>query len=171
MLDSADSWIVNYAEKSPAFIAARAGYDVWLGNLRGNKHSNEHEFLDIKEDAQEFFDFSINEHYRIDLVSMIDYIRSVNLDNEKIAYIGHSMGTTIMFRLAAERPAYVEENISTFIATGPVLFPKKFEAPVVKWALPLQKQLYRLFELSGQYSIGMPSHFSNYALELVCGHL
>ena len=81
MLDSADSWIVNYAEKAPAFIAARAGYDVWLGNLRGNKYSNEHEFLDIREDAQKFFDFSINEHYRIDLVTMIDHIRSVNVDN------------------------------------------------------------------------------------------
>ena len=81
MIDSSDSWIVHHAEKAPAFIAARAGYDVWVGNLRGNKYSNEHEFLDIRKDAQKFFDFSIKEYYRIDLVTMIDHIRSINVDH------------------------------------------------------------------------------------------
>lgn len=38
---------MNSEDVAPAFVAARAGYDVWLGNSRGNKYSKDH----IKYDA------------------------------------------------------------------------------------------------------------------------
>ena len=74
-MDSADSWIINNVDKAPALVAAEAGYDVWLGNLRGNKYSREHESLHPEEDAKDFFDFSIEHHTDYDLVAMIDYIQ------------------------------------------------------------------------------------------------
>jgi len=35
-------WIVNHAEVSPAFVLAREGFDVWLINNRGTRHSSNH---------------------------------------------------------------------------------------------------------------------------------
>jgi pimeloyl-ACP methyl ester carboxylesterase len=51
IVDSADAFIVNTADRSLAFLAADAGYDVWFGNLRGNKYSRSHERLNPDIDA------------------------------------------------------------------------------------------------------------------------
>lgn len=146
--DSADTWIVNYVDKAPALVAASAGYDVWIGNLRGNKYSNMHETLDPVNDEKEFFDFSIYHHTNYDLVSMIDYIQEYKRSDpgnlsHKLAYVGHSMGTTIFFRLAAQQRAYIERNISAFIGLGPVIVPTNSTAPIVHAVKNHHERLYK----------------------------
>ena len=58
ILDSANCWVMNYASKAPAFVAANAGYDVWLGNSRGNTYSLANRKYDPNKDEKKFFDFS-----------------------------------------------------------------------------------------------------------------
>ena len=120
--------------------------------------------------AKIFFNFSIKHHTDIDLVTMIDYIQ-VETKHSKIAYVGHSMGTTIMFRLAAENPAYVREKISTFIALGPTIVPTNLTSPLLKQVVKNQELIYTFFELARIYEFAKNTIFSSFILRLLCGHL
>jgi len=88
ILDSADCWIMNTPDKAPAFIASDAGYDVWLGNSRGNKYSRDHNRLDPDWD-DEFWFFDWQDMGNHDVTGIIDYVLS-KTGYEKVAYIGHS---------------------------------------------------------------------------------
>ena len=87
MMDSAEIWAINYAEVSPAFVAARAGYDVWLGNSRGNIFSNSH--INLDKNSALYWDFDWQEMGEYDLPATVDYITQTT-GYEKIAYIGYS---------------------------------------------------------------------------------
>jgi hypothetical protein len=63
---------INEPELSPAFIMAQNGYDVWLGNNRGNDFARFHEDLAI--DTEEFWDFSWEEMGVYDTPAHIDFI-------------------------------------------------------------------------------------------------
>ena len=89
LFDSAICWIVNYADVAPAFVAARAGYDVWLGNSRGNTFSRAHSKYDPDHDKKEFWNFSWFEMGAHDLPAVIDMIQT-KTDGQKVAYVGHS---------------------------------------------------------------------------------
>ncbi|ERL91759.1 hypothetical protein D910_09085 [Dendroctonus ponderosae] len=106
LLSSAD-WVVT-REKSLAFVLSEAGYDVWLGNNRGNTYSRSHLRLDPVTDRKEFFDFSYHEMGKFDLPAMIDYVL-MQTQKTKIPYVGFSEGTTQFWVMASERPEYNEK--------------------------------------------------------------
>lgn len=74
LLCSADNWI-NNGMFSIGFILASAGYDVWLANSRGSKHSRSH--LTLNPDSEpSFWDFTFQEMGYFDLPSVVAYIKN-----------------------------------------------------------------------------------------------
>ncbi len=121
ILDSADTWIMHYEEEAPAFILANAGYDVWLGNTRGNKYSREHQYLmpDYSGDKEEFFDFSFDEMAEYDVTANIDYIRD-QTGKKKIGVMAHSQGTTQMFIKMIKDNLWWRRRVSVFTSLAGV---------------------------------------------------
>ena len=66
------------------------GYDIWLGNTRGNKYSRLHKKLDPDAEINDgFWNFSFQEMGQYDLPAIFEFI-SLNQEFEKIILIAHS---------------------------------------------------------------------------------
>ncbi|XP_033003948.1 lipase member M-like [Lacerta agilis] len=85
-------WVTNLPHQSLGFILADAGYDVWIGNNRGNSWSRRHQNLSIEEEA--FWDFSFHEMGTYDLPAMVDFILQ-KTGQKNIYYVCHSQGCTV----------------------------------------------------------------------------
>ena len=106
IVDSADCWVMNHPDEAPAFVFAREGFDVWLGNSRGTRFSRKHTSLDPdswdKDVRRQFFDFSWQEMTQYDAKSQLNLVLD-QTGKAQVSWIGHSMGTTqVFYGLASE---------------------------------------------------------------------
>nr|XP_010587429.1 gastric triacylglycerol lipase isoform X2 [Loxodonta africana] len=131
LLASATNWIANLPNNSLAFILADAGYDVWLGNSRGNTWARRNIYY--SPDSVEFWAFSFDEMAKYDLPATIDFIVK-KTGQEKLHYVGHSQGTTIGFIAFSTNPE-LAERITTFYALAPVATVKYTKSLLNKLAL------------------------------------
>jgi pimeloyl-ACP methyl ester carboxylesterase len=135
LLDSSSTWVVMRPGNGLAYLLADLGYDVWMGNARGNRYSRNHVTFDPdgrRSDRRRFWEFSWHEIGTTDLPAMIDYVLG-QTGYEKLHYIGHSQGTTSFFVMASERPAY-NDKILSMQALAPVAFMSNLRSPFVRAA-------------------------------------
>lgn len=110
-----------------AYLLYDQGYDVWMGNARGNTYSRNH--VKYNENQQQFWDFSFHELAVFDLPASIDYVLH-ETNHTSLHYIGHSQGTTSFFILGSERPEYMKK-IFLMQALAPIVFFRHCKSPPV----------------------------------------
>lgn len=118
LLDSSYTWVCNFEKESLAFILADAGYDVWLGNSRGNFYSTAHQTLNP--DSQAFWDFSWDDMAQYDLPANINFILA-HTGAATLSYVGHSQGTIQAFA-AFSMNHTISQKVNVFAALAPVAY-------------------------------------------------
>ncbi|XP_013171669.1 PREDICTED: lipase 3-like [Papilio xuthus] len=117
LLGHSGDFVIMGPERSIGYILADAGYDVWLGNLRGTIYSTH---LNLTRDNPKFWEFSFHEHGKYDIPAQIDKVLAVT-GLPKLLYVGYSMGTTSFFTMMSQRPEY-NDKVIAFVALAPAVF-------------------------------------------------
>jgi len=139
-------WLTS-GQDSFAYILAMAGYDVWIGNVRGNRYGLEHESLK-KEDAA-FWQFTFHHFGQYDIPAIIQKITEIT--SQKITYIGHSMGSTSMLVTGSQRPEILK-HLDLVILLAPVAAGHTMTTPL-KGFTPLHRHNRMMFEWMGLYAL------------------
>ncbi|CAB3396844.1 unnamed protein product [Caenorhabditis bovis] len=166
LFSSGAQFVMNLPSQSTAFVMADAGFDVWIGNLRGTEYGMNHTTLSIF--SQHFWNFSLYDHSHHDLKSQVEYILNVT-DQPSLFYIGHSQGTTVMFMRLAEADAQWQKKIRTFYGLAPSAGFKTPFYPFVLLEIPAIQDIIQ-FALDGKlgiFPIFLPKPFQ-VALSKLC---
>ncbi|XP_006880387.1 PREDICTED: lysosomal acid lipase/cholesteryl ester hydrolase [Elephantulus edwardii] len=172
LLADATNWLTNLANSSLGFILADAGYDVWLGNSRGNTWSRKHKTLSDTQD--EFWAFSFDEMAYYDLPASINFVLN-KTGQQQLYYVGHSQGTTIGF-IAFSRFPQLAKRIKMFFALAPVASCRLSTSPIAKldFSEQVYKELFGVKEFLPQSTLmkWLSAHFCTHAiLKELCANL
>uniref|UniRef100_T1GBZ1 Lipase n=1 Tax=Megaselia scalaris TaxID=36166 RepID=T1GBZ1_MEGSC len=128
-----DNFILADPSQAIAYLAADAGYDVWLGNNRGTFYSKKNIYFSPSNPL--FWNFTFGETSVYDVSASIDYILNITQQN-KIHYLGHSLGTTSYLVLLSMRPEY-NSKIKSGHLLAPISAIKNLKTPIGKVLSPI----------------------------------
>lgn len=166
ILFSADDFITPGPEIGLPYLLYIDGYDVWLGNVRGNKYSRNH--ITLSPDSFEFWDFSFNEFGLYDLPAMVDFILSKTRQSS-LVYIGFSQCTTAFFVMCSELRC--DDKISLMIAMAPIAWVAHIKSPILKFLSPFASEIDVLLKLIGINEFASSDPFMFLNANIFCANL
>jgi pimeloyl-ACP methyl ester carboxylesterase len=121
ILATSADFLITGPKIALGFLLADNGYDVWLGNARGNKYSTNHR--NHSSFSKEFWNFSWHEIGFYDLPAMINYMLNTTKASQAF-YAAHSQGTTSFLVLLSTRPEFNDKIVQAHLM-APSAFRKK----------------------------------------------
>lgn len=120
LLMNSEVWVcLTEEERCLPFTLVNQGYDVWLGNNRGNKYSKKS--TKHSPVSAGFWNFSMDEFAFHDIPDTIDYILNTT-SQPTLSYIGFSQGTAQAFATLSIHPG-LNDKINVFVALAPAMSP------------------------------------------------
>ncbi|VDO77116.1 unnamed protein product [Heligmosomoides polygyrus] len=143
-------WVNNLPYQSAGFLFADAGFDVWLGNVRGNSYSCNH--TSLTRDDEKFWDWSWDEMVKYDLDAMISHVLSMT-SQPSLYYMGHSQGTLIMFSKLSQDQEFAKK-IKRFYALAPIGSVKNIKGLLAVFVNSIGTEFDIYYDIFGQKEFG-----------------
>jgi pimeloyl-ACP methyl ester carboxylesterase len=144
IIHTSGAFIIS-GRNSGAFYLVDNGFDVWLGNARGNSNCLKHKKMSYEN--PKYWDFSFHEIGIYDLPAVTDYIlKTVN--SPKLVYIGHSEGGSAAAVLLSTIPKY-NEKIAQIHLVSPAIFLENLPNNILKTFIV--QPLMEIYKQSNNY--------------------
>ncbi|XP_067009485.2 lipase 3 [Anabrus simplex] len=147
VLASSLDWVLTGPDKALGYKLCDAGYDVWMGNLRGNLYSKKH--INMTAEEPEFWNFSWHEIGMYDLPAMVDRVLAVT-GQPGLHLLGHSMGATVTLVMLTERPEY-NSKLQLTVLLAPVVR-LMYNTSVFRYSAPYWRTFQRVTQYAGVHS-------------------
>ncbi|KAI9715094.1 MAG: hypothetical protein M1812_006212 [Candelaria pacifica] len=148
LLMNSEVWVcLTEEQRCLPFMLVERGYDVWLGNNRGNKYSKKS--TRSSPTSIRFWDFSMDQFAFHDIPDSIDYILSTT-SQTSLSYIGFSQGTAQAFATLSIHPT-LNDKVDVFIALAPAMSPAGLSNGVVDSLIKVSPEV--IFLAFGRRSI------------------
>ncbi len=125
IFDTGFSFLFQSINKNlPIMLADHAGFDVWIGNCRGNIVSLEHSDrvnYSSSDYSGAYWDFSWDEMAKYDLPAMIEYIAE-ETGYQKLRYVCHSQGCAILLALSSLDLPFVNAHVQQAVMFAPAVY-------------------------------------------------
>jgi len=129
LLMNSEVWMcITDRERCLPLVLVEQGYDVWLGNNRGNKYSKK--CLHYAPTEIPFWNFSMDQFAFHDIPDSINYILSTT-HQPSLSYIGFSQGTAQAFASLSTHPT-LNSKLDVFVALAPAMAPPGLASGIVR---------------------------------------
>ena len=121
LFDSSDGWICNGKKDSLPFILLNQSkvFDVWVMNVRGNKHSKLVE-KNSHLNNETFWNFSFHEIGIFDIPQVIKYIMNYTHNDNQCILIAHSIGATAILSGLCELSEIYQKYTKCIVFFNPI---------------------------------------------------
>merc|ERR1719486_682376 len=110
------------------YMLSDAGFDVWLGNNRGNIFSVHNDIMDIN--SVEFWDaIDFDNMAKLDVPAILQYVRKAT-GASKVHWVGHSQGGAQLIQALALDPS-LKDQLSTIALLAPALNVAHMNVPLL----------------------------------------
>jgi len=162
---SAADWVTNLPNEAAAFVFADGGFDVWIGNFRGNTYARYHTTLTTKDHA--FWQFSWDEMAHYDLPAMINYALNIS-KADTLYYVGFSLGTTTAFAKFSQDLEFAKK-IKKFYALAPMVTLKHIKGPL-RWIAPFTGSIELVTKILGEDEFAPPQWLMDIVSKYFCSN-
>ena len=121
-LDNATNWVSRGPWPIMPLKLVDRGYDVWLGNNRGVKYSNEHVNDGAWEDRRERWMYTWADLGKYDIPAEMEKVLELT-GSDKLTLMGYSMGNAQMWYGLATDQDYFAPRVNRFISAATCIIP------------------------------------------------
>ncbi|MCH0629871.1 alpha/beta fold hydrolase [Kocuria palustris] len=144
LLTDSETWVVG--DVNLAYMLVDQGYQVWLGNNRGNRYLRKH--LRLSPSDKQFWNFSLDEYAMYDIPASLEHIYQFNNGTLRITYVGFSQGCSQLLATLSLRPD-LNNILNLFVGLLPAVIPQNLSHPIFKMIVNRSSRnnqfLYSLF--------------------------